>query len=214
MTHSPLNNHNHSDLTSFERIMLRFYEHQAEILKIQGEYLKNQAAISQEFFQLMRQYSSLNLDGTEQSTVLASAFSENRSQASQVPITYGSSVTEANVLSPSTIEPNTDSTFLPETAPIDQAARVNLESLTRSLLEIISDKTGYPTEMLEVEMELEADLGIDSIKRVQIFGALQELYPNLPPANPEELAELRTLAQIVNYMDNHLQGAEKKILIS
>lgn len=46
--------------------------------------------------------------------------------------------------------------------------------------------------MLELEMDMEADLGIDSIKRVEILGAMQELYPNMPPVNPEELAELRT----------------------
>ena len=87
-----------------------------------------------------------------------------------------------------------------------------LEGLTQSLLEVVSDKTGYPSEMLELEMDMEADLGIDSIKRVEILGAMQELYPNMPPVNPEELAELRTLAQIIDHMGNKLKGCEKKTL--
>ena len=66
--------------------------------------------------------------------------------------------------------------------------------------------------MLELEMDMEADLGIDSIKRVEILGAMQELYPNMPPVNPEELAELRTLAQIIDHMGNKLKGCEKKTL--
>jgi acyl carrier protein len=76
----------------------------------------------------------------------------------------------------------------------------DLDALTQSLLEVVSDKTGYPIEMLELGMDMEADLGIDSIKRVEILGAIQELFPDLPQVNPEELAEMRSLQQIVEYM--------------
>ena len=34
------------------------------------------------------------------------------------------------------------------------------------LLEVVAEKTGYPAAMLTMDMELEAGLGIDSIKRV------------------------------------------------
>ena len=66
------------------------------------------------------------------------------------------------------------------------------------MLQVVSEKTGYPAEMLELEMDMEADLGIDSIKRVEILGTMQEKYPDLPPVNPEELAEIRTLGGIVD----------------
>ncbi|MDJ0593040.1 MAG: beta-ketoacyl synthase N-terminal-like domain-containing protein [Pleurocapsa sp. MO_226.B13] len=108
----------------------------------------------------------------------------------------------------------------PETKKVETAEQKGsipqpeLESLTKSLLEVVSDKTGYPAEMLELEMDLEADLGIDSIKRVEIMGAMQELFPDLPPVNPEELAELRTLAQIVGYMGKQSGEAEKKTSIA
>ncbi len=72
--------------------------------------------------------------------------------------------------------------------------------LSQTLLEITSDKTGYPVEMLEVDMDMEADLGIDSIKRVEILGAMQELYPNTPKADPEELATKRTIGEIAEYL--------------
>ena len=51
-----------------------------------------------------------------------------------------------------------------------------------------------------LDMELEADLGIDSIKRVEILSAMRERAPNLPEVKPTELATLRTLGQIVDYM--------------
>ncbi len=82
-------------------------------------------------------------------------------------------------------------------------ATINLTELGNNLLAITSDKTGYPVEMLEMDMDMEADLGIDSIKRVEILGALQEMYPDLPKPNLEELAEKRTIGQIVEYLQSH-----------
>ncbi|MEM6752110.1 MAG: beta-ketoacyl synthase N-terminal-like domain-containing protein [Cyanobacteria bacterium P01_C01_bin.38] len=91
---------------------------------------------------------------------------------------------------------------------------VDTSNLGQTMLEITSEKTGYPVEMLEMEMDMEADLGIDSIKRVEIMGALQEAYPDLPkPDNLEEISELRTIGQIVEYLQT-LSGGEKKKLHS
>ncbi len=74
----------------------------------------------------------------------------------------------------------------------------SLDLIKQSLLDVVSEKTGYPTEMLELGMDLEADLGIDSIKRVEILGAMQEKYPDLPKVEASALAELRTLQQIID----------------
>ncbi|WP_285565675.1 type I polyketide synthase [Actinoallomurus iriomotensis] len=73
-----------------------------------------------------------------------------------------------------------------------------------TLLEIVADKTGYPVDMLDLDMDIEADLGIDSIKRVEILGALSTRYPELPPFRQEEVGELRRLGQIVDRMDQLL----------
>ena len=56
--------------------------------------------------------------------------------------------------------------------------------------------------MLELNMDLEADLGIDSIKRVEILGALEDDFPSLPPADTEVLGQTRTLQEIVDYMES------------
>ena len=65
---------------------------------------------------------------------------------------------------------------------------------------MVSEKTGYPVEMLELGSDLEADLGINSIKRVEIMGALRAQIPDLPQADPEAFAEVRTLGQIIDYL--------------
>jgi acyl transferase domain-containing protein len=68
------------------------------------------------------------------------------------------------------------------------------------LREVVAEKTGYPVEMLELEMQLDDDLGIDSIKRVEIFSALQERFPEAPAVKPEHLGSLRTLRQIAEFL--------------
>ncbi len=81
--------------------------------------------------------------------------------------------------------------------------------ITSSLLNIINEKTGYPKEMLEMNMDIEADLGIDSIKRVEIMWALQEKLPHIPQAKGTEIGELRTLKEIVDHLDS-LSPAESE----
>ena len=52
--------------------------------------------------------------------------------------------------------------------------------------------------MLEPGMELDADLGIDSIKRVEILSAFQERVPDAPAVDADDLGALQTLGQIVD----------------
>ena len=90
---------------------------------------------------------------------------------------------------------------VPEPAPAaPQAPSTNGASLRDVLLEVVAEKTGYPAEMVDPGMDLEADLGVDSIKRVQILGAVQERFPELPAVGPEQLGELRTLDQITGFL--------------
>jgi malonyl CoA-acyl carrier protein transacylase/short-subunit dehydrogenase len=86
------------------------------------------------------------------------------------------------------------------TAPVAAAPAASGVDLEALMMSIVAEKTGYPQEMLGAEMELEADLGIDSIKRVEILSAMREREPNLPEVKPAELATLRTLGQIVDHM--------------
>jgi polyketide-type polyunsaturated fatty acid synthase PfaA len=48
------------------------------------------------------------------------------------------------------------------------------QGIVTTMLEIVSQLTGYPTEMLGLDMDIEAELGIDSIKRVEILSTLEE----------------------------------------
>ncbi len=69
--------------------------------------------------------------------------------------------------------------------------------LTALLLAVVAEKTGYPAEMLNLAMDLEADLGVDSIKRVEILSSMREREPGLPEVDAETMGALKTLAQVV-----------------
>ena len=88
----------------------------------------------------------------------------------------------------------------PTAAAAPQASNTEVQA---KLMEVVSEKTGYPTDMLELSMSLDADLGIDSIKRVEILSALQEAMPELPSIEAEALGTLETLADVVNYLNVH-----------
>ncbi|WP_241819678.1 phosphopantetheine-binding protein, partial [Vibrio cyclitrophicus] len=92
-------------------------------------------------------------------------------------------------------------------APVQAANGLDAKIVQQTMLEVVAEKTGYPTEMLDLEMDMEADLGIDSIKRVEILGTVQDELPTLPELNPEDLAECRTLGEIVAYMNSKLPAS-------
>ena len=73
---------------------------------------------------------------------------------------------------------------------------------TEALLEVVSDLTGYPSDTLNLDMDLESDLGIDSIKRVEILSAMEERMPDLPQVTPDMVGTLKTLGQICTYLSS------------
>ena len=77
------------------------------------------------------------------------------------------------------------------------------------VLATVAEKTGYPREMLEPGMQLESDLGIDSIKRVEILSAVQKKLPGLPAVDAKVMGGLQTLQAISDYLSERLGGGAK-----
>jgi phosphopantetheine--protein transferase-like protein len=81
-------------------------------------------------------------------------------------------------------------------------------SITEIILNLVSTRTGYPLEMLDLDLNMEADLGIDSIKRIEILGTFQEQYPALQEKiDVEQVSSLKTLRQIVDFF-SEISGVE------
>lgn len=97
-----------------------------------------------------------------------------------------------------------------EEAQAAQPARLDREAIAERLIGLVADRTGYPKEMLELDLDLEGDLSVDSIKRVEIFGALQEeadFSGASIEGSVETLAKLKTLGEIVDWLVDRAEGA-------
>ena len=92
---------------------------------------------------------------------------------------------------------------MPETSEASPVPDVDYKDL---LLSVVADKTGYPVDILEMDMGLEADLGIDSIKRVEILSSLQEKAPWLPEVDASVVPKLQTLGQVLNMLEEYRTG--------
>lgn len=88
---------------------------------------------------------------------------------------------------------------------------IDAPALIASLIEIVSERTGYPPEMLDPALDLEADLGIDSIKRVEILNTFRKLLPESVQHSLEDgierLAGVKTLQGIMDWISSDLCDA-------
>jgi acyl transferase domain-containing protein/NAD(P)H-dependent flavin oxidoreductase YrpB (nitropropane dioxygenase family)/NAD(P)-dependent dehydrogenase (short-subunit alcohol dehydrogenase family) len=81
----------------------------------------------------------------------------------------------------------------PVAAPLPATTKKDTK---RILIEVVSEKTGYPHEMLGLEMDMEADLSIDSIKRMEIIGELRSKMGGFKSSGKSEEAVVEQLAGI------------------
>ncbi|MFW3146918.1 MAG: phosphopantetheine-binding protein, partial [Thermoplasmatota archaeon] len=75
------------------------------------------------------------------------------------------------------------------------------DTIRSKVVSIVAEKTGYPEDMLELDLDLEADLGIDTVKQVELFAMARESF-DLPRDDSINLQELNTLRKIVDYVDS------------
>ncbi len=71
--------------------------------------------------------------------------------------------------------------------------------LEKFLINFVVEQTGYPPEMVELDADLEADLGIDSIKKAQLFGELAE-YFDVQPNENMTLDDFPTLRHVLSFL--------------
>ena len=94
---------------------------------------------------------------------------------------------------------------------------IDSEFLIAKLIEIVSERTGYPPEMLDPSLDLEADLGIDSIKRVEILNSFRKLLPEEVQeqleSGIEKLASTRTLEGIIDWIRTDLSATKLQLAI-
>lgn len=100
--------------------------------------------------------------------------------------------TESSTVS---VDINRTSNAESSSAAFDEARRV--------VIAAVVERTGYPEEMLDLDLDLEADLGIDTIKQVAIYGAARSTW-DLAPDPEFRLRDHNTLRKAITYMAQRL----------
>jgi malonyl CoA-acyl carrier protein transacylase/NAD(P)-dependent dehydrogenase (short-subunit alcohol dehydrogenase family) len=96
--------------------------------------------------------------------------------------------------------------------PPPKIAQMDRAWFTGQLLELVSRRTGYPKDMLRLDQNLEADLGIDSIKRVEILDSMAAAMADSASGiaanlEMEKLVALKSLGAIIDYLESALAPA-------
>ncbi len=90
-------------------------------------------------------------------------------------------------------EPASVTNVAPTTAPA--AGDTVVDKVTA----IVAEMTGYPPELLDPDLDLEADLGVDTVKQAEVFAAVREEFgverdPNL------QLRDFPTLTHVIGWV--------------
>jgi acyl transferase domain-containing protein/NAD(P)-dependent dehydrogenase (short-subunit alcohol dehydrogenase family)/acyl carrier protein len=84
--------------------------------------------------------------------------------------------------------------FCPTPAPPQQGD----DPIQKTVLKIMAEKTGYPEDMLDLDLDLEADLGVDTVKQAEMFAAVRAAY-NIPRDENLKLRDFPTLAHVIKF---------------
>ena len=191
-----------------DKQMQMFHSHQGETLRVHEQYLHQQSEQTQSALSITQQQlgnSGQRLVTAPEALPAVQISTAPRSVPTPAPVVTAP-VVPAPIVSvpvPVVTAPVVPVPVVPVPVPVTKSA-VSAESIAQVTLEVVSEKTGYPQEMLELSMDMESDLGIDSIKRVEILGSVQDKIPELPEVPGDELAEMRTLGEIVTHLQSKL----------
>ncbi|MBO2621198.1 type I polyketide synthase [Shewanella algae] len=194
---------------SLNQTLAMFHQHQAETLKIHNDFIQSQNLGAQQLLQQLQGGAVLpnsvltNSVLTKIEQVQAVAVPVPVPAQAAAPVTHAAAPVKAASTPQQPSQALQSRPQAPAPVPAPTVAVTTAKPSTgveELMLQVVADKTGYPTEMLELGMDMEADLGIDSIKRVEILGTVQDALPELPQLDAATLSECRTLGQIVDYL--------------
>ena len=112
----------------------------------------------------------------------------NNAAREEVPAAVGQSVSHS-----------TQSSWMSSAATVP-ASTDDIKELESFLIDFIVEQTGYPPEHVDLDADLEADLGIDSIKKAQLFGELGERFQVGPPTGQVTLDDFPTLRHVLDFL--------------
>ncbi|MBW7886013.1 MAG: SDR family NAD(P)-dependent oxidoreductase, partial [Caldilineaceae bacterium] len=88
---------------------------------------------------------------------------------------------------------------VPEPAPPPVQTAKGIDPVASQVLALVADKTGYPEDMLELDLDLEADLGIDTVKQAETFATIRATF-DIPLQEGLNLRDYPTLQSVIDFV--------------
>lgn len=112
----------------------------------------------------------------------------------------GSDSSPSNAISQNETNHQTGASVLtsPTEVAINTTAKASDQEITQFVIQQVAEKTGYPAEILDLELDLEADLGVDTVKQAELFAAIRGHY-GVPRREDLRLSDYNTLAKVINF---------------
>ena len=73
------------------------------------------------------------------------------------------------------------------------------DGVEAKVLAIVAEQTGYPEDLLDMDLDLEADLGIDTVKQAEVFATIREAY-GIERDDSLKLRDYPTLTAVVGFV--------------
>ncbi len=114
-----------------------------------------------------------------------------RMQGGEVPAPAPKPVVEA--------EPPTPVAEQPQVVTAAEPVPVSDEAMTQQVIDVVVKHTGYPADFIELDQDLEGELGIDTVKQAEIMVDIRQQF-NLPVDEDFLLSEHPTLSHMIGYI--------------
>ncbi|MDB1089133.1 SDR family NAD(P)-dependent oxidoreductase [Streptomyces sp. ACA25] len=99
----------------------------------------------------------------------------------------------------------------PARAPARQPPAETVLEPAPTVLELVARRTGYPAAMLDPDLDLEAALGVDSLKRTEIAAVLLGGTPHADSVGA--LAGLRTIREMTDWLAARADGGTRRHVV-
>ncbi|MEZ5114969.1 MAG: SDR family NAD(P)-dependent oxidoreductase [Candidatus Nanopelagicales bacterium] len=87
----------------------------------------------------------------------------------------------------------------PTPPPAPEPVAAAGDPLEDAVLALVSEQTGYPRELLALDLDLEADLGIDTVKQAELFATVRSAY-DIPRDDSLKLRDYPTLNHVIGFI--------------
>ena len=101
---------------------------------------------------------------------------------------------------------------IPAPTPTPAPASVPAGDTTQIVIEVVVNHTGYPADFVELDQDLEGELGIDTVKQAEIMADIRAKF-GLPVDEDFILSDYPTLNHMIAYI-HKMQGGESPVAVA